>query len=278
MVLYAELGAIQAVRDPAVRLSSRPTKEWLAAMAALQGHTGRQARLYRGIVGALAIPAAFASLIDDDGTAALAFGAIHNGIICYELVVTDPQRRRRGHARRIIADSRRLGQGTGCHSSLPRGRSRQPAGCGALPSARLSRNLPVPLSTPTLRGLGPACLRIPADRPRPRRPASENGSRAAHSRPESDPDRAFRPVARAAPSSVSASSSAPTCRLKAIKSRANSSLTPGAKYCSEKPRVAFGPSGIQTSIDRLGNPGLIEIVVFGHSRWYCDCVTGPRTS
>ena len=103
LVLYAELGAIQGSRDPAVRLSSRPTKEWLAAMAALQGHTGRQARLYRGIVGALAIPAAFATLIDDDGTAALAFGAIHNGIICYELVVTDPQRRRRGYAQRIIA-------------------------------------------------------------------------------------------------------------------------------------------------------------------------------
>src|SRR4051812_32044027 len=56
--------------------------------------------------------------------------------------------------------------------------------------------------------------------------------------------------------------------LKAIRSFANSSLTPGAKYCSEKPLVAFGPSGIQTSSDRLGKPGLILIVRFGHSRWY----------
>lgn len=103
LVLYAEIGAIQAVCDPAVRLSPRPAKGWLAAMAALQGQTKRQASQYRGIVGALAIPAAFASLIEGDGIAALAFGAIHNAIICYELVVTDPQRLRRGHARRIMA-------------------------------------------------------------------------------------------------------------------------------------------------------------------------------
>ena len=113
LVLYAELGAIQGVRDPAVRLSSRPTKEWFAAMAALQGHTGRQARLYREIVGALAIPAAFAALIDDDGTAALAFGAIHYGIICYEF----GRHRPAAAAPRLCATdhrhSRRLGQGTG---------------------------------------------------------------------------------------------------------------------------------------------------------------------
>ena len=72
-------------------------------MAALQGHTKKQAQLYRRIVRALAIPAAFAVLIDDGGIGALAFGAIHRGLICYELVVTDPQRRRRGYARRIIA-------------------------------------------------------------------------------------------------------------------------------------------------------------------------------
>jgi GNAT superfamily N-acetyltransferase len=34
--------------------------------------------------------------------AALAFGAIHDGVICYESVVTDPRRLRRGYARRVI--------------------------------------------------------------------------------------------------------------------------------------------------------------------------------
>jgi N-acetylglutamate synthase len=69
----------------------------------LQRHTKRQAQLYRRIIRALAIPAAFAVLVDDDGVGALAFGAIHRGLICYESVVADPRRRRRGYARRIIA-------------------------------------------------------------------------------------------------------------------------------------------------------------------------------
>lgn len=102
LVLYAEIGAIPALRDSEVRLSPRPTREWLAAMAALQGQTKTQAGLYRGIVGALAIPAAFATLVDDGGPAALAFGGVHNAMICYESVVTDLQRRRRGYAQRII--------------------------------------------------------------------------------------------------------------------------------------------------------------------------------
>ncbi len=37
------------------------------------------------------------------GIAALAYGAIHDGLICYESVVTDPSRQRRGYARRVIS-------------------------------------------------------------------------------------------------------------------------------------------------------------------------------
>jgi N-acetylglutamate synthase len=102
LVLYADLAAIPVASDPAVRLSSRPTAAWLAAMAMLQRHGNKEAVLYRRIVGALAVPAAFAALADDDGIAALAFGAIHSGLICYESVVTDLRWRRRGYARRVI--------------------------------------------------------------------------------------------------------------------------------------------------------------------------------
>lgn len=103
LVLYRELDAAPARRDPAVRLSSRPTAGWFAAMAALQRQTKEQAALYRRIVGALTIPAAFAALQDDGGIAALAFGAVHDRILCYESIVTDPRRRRRGYGRRVIA-------------------------------------------------------------------------------------------------------------------------------------------------------------------------------
>lgn len=103
LVLYAEIGHIPAAHDPAVRILPRPSADWLAAMGVLQRHTKQQAALYRRIVGALAIPAAFAAFPEADGVAALGFGAIHDGVICYELIVTDPRRLRRGYARRLIA-------------------------------------------------------------------------------------------------------------------------------------------------------------------------------
>jgi hypothetical protein len=47
IVLYGDIDAVRAVRDPEVRLLSRPTSQWFAAMAALQRHTRREAGLYR---------------------------------------------------------------------------------------------------------------------------------------------------------------------------------------------------------------------------------------
>ena len=72
------------------------------AMAVLQNHSSDQAATYRRIVGQLAIPAAFAALSDEGGIVALAYGALHNGLLCYESVITDRLRRRRGWGRRIV--------------------------------------------------------------------------------------------------------------------------------------------------------------------------------
>jgi ribosomal protein S18 acetylase RimI-like enzyme len=102
-VRYGDLTALEAASDPAVQLLSRPTREWFAAMAALQKHTTEQRRTYRRIVGAIAIPAAFAALAIDGEFVALAFGAIHDRLLCYESVITDPRRQRRGYARRVVA-------------------------------------------------------------------------------------------------------------------------------------------------------------------------------
>jgi N-acetylglutamate synthase len=103
LVLYRELASPQA-RDPAIRLLPRPSPAWLAAMAALQPHTKKEAALYRRIVRAVAIPAAFAVLCDSEagGAAALAFAAVHRDVVCYQSVVTDPNHRRRGHACRLM--------------------------------------------------------------------------------------------------------------------------------------------------------------------------------
>ena len=101
-VLYGSIEDIEAARDPDVRLVDEPTPEWFGAMAVLQNHSSDQAATYRRIVGQLAIPAAFAALSDEGGIVALAYGALHNGLLCYESVITDRLRRRRGWGRRII--------------------------------------------------------------------------------------------------------------------------------------------------------------------------------
>jgi ribosomal protein S18 acetylase RimI-like enzyme len=101
-VLYGDIQGIETARDPDVSLLPQAIPEWFAAMAALQNHTTEQADTYRRIVGQLAIPAAFATLSIDGEIAALAYGAIHNGLLCYESVITDSRRQRRGYARRII--------------------------------------------------------------------------------------------------------------------------------------------------------------------------------
>jgi N-acetylglutamate synthase len=102
-VRYGDLTALEAANDSAVQLLSRPTREWFAAMAALQKHTTEQRRTYRRITGAIAVPAAFAGLAIDGQFVALAYGAIHDRLLCYESVITDPHRQRRGYARRVVA-------------------------------------------------------------------------------------------------------------------------------------------------------------------------------
>jgi N-acetylglutamate synthase len=102
-VRYGELIAVEMASDPDVQLLSRPTREWFAAMVALQNNNPEQRRTYRRIVGAIAIPSVFAALAIDGEFVALAYGAIHDRLLCYESVITNPRRQRRGYARRVIA-------------------------------------------------------------------------------------------------------------------------------------------------------------------------------
>jgi ribosomal protein S18 acetylase RimI-like enzyme len=103
LVLYGEMGGVATAADPAVQLLAQPSAEWFAAMALLQGYSEGQSRTYRRIVEALAVPAVFALLTGDGEPAALAYGAVSEGLLCYQSVVADRRRRRHGFARRIIS-------------------------------------------------------------------------------------------------------------------------------------------------------------------------------
>lgn len=101
-VLYAESGAVAATPDPAVRLAQRPSRQWFAAMTALQRHTPEQALAYRRIVRSVMVPAAFAALAIDGEVVALAYGTLLDRLFCYESVVTASHRQGRGYAGRVV--------------------------------------------------------------------------------------------------------------------------------------------------------------------------------
>jgi GNAT superfamily N-acetyltransferase len=100
VTLYAELEP--EPRDPGVEINTRPRSEWLTAMATLQGQTPEQAAVYARVVQSLAIPAGFAGLREASEWAALAYGAIDDGLLCCESVIVDRSRRGRGLARRMM--------------------------------------------------------------------------------------------------------------------------------------------------------------------------------
>lgn len=102
-VLYGPIEGMAAAPDQNVQLLSRATPEWFAAMAALQTQTIEQAGTYRRIVGQIVIPTAFAVLFEGLDIVALAYGAIHNRLLCYQSIITDSRRRRHGYGRRIVA-------------------------------------------------------------------------------------------------------------------------------------------------------------------------------
>src|SRR5262249_54950422 len=93
---------VGATADPAVGLLPRPEAQWLAAMAPLQNHSAAHRQTYRRIVEAIAVPVRFALLTVDGMPAALAYGALHAGLLCYESVITDPRHGRGGLARGVI--------------------------------------------------------------------------------------------------------------------------------------------------------------------------------
>ena len=87
----------------AVRLEPRPSDEWFAAMARLQGQAPDFHAGYREIVSGVIIPAAFAAFLVEGAAVALAYGTIHRGMLCFESVVTDAAHRRKGYSRRVLA-------------------------------------------------------------------------------------------------------------------------------------------------------------------------------
>lgn len=118
-ILHRNLASKPGQDVPAtVTLQTSVAESWLQALARIQGQSMSAQASSRALFGSIALPAAFsASLVPDGQIAAIAFGAVHDGIVCLNSVATDLAFRRRGHARlaveAILAWARREEQADG---------------------------------------------------------------------------------------------------------------------------------------------------------------------
>ncbi|MGZ5931845.1 MAG: GNAT family N-acetyltransferase [Rhizomicrobium sp.] len=93
--------------DPSIALDiheGRPKQEWLNAHRLLSRRTPEEAAALHAVLRSLAIPAFFGEARDEDGQiASVAYGAVHERMMCLNWVVTDPEQRRRGLSRATLS-------------------------------------------------------------------------------------------------------------------------------------------------------------------------------
>jgi GNAT superfamily N-acetyltransferase len=95
-------------------LEGRPSAEWLDAHRRLSRRSIAEAQALHAVLDVLAIPAFFGEARDADGQiASVAFGAIHERMMCLQWVVTDPEQRRRGLSRATLSSLLQRGREMG---------------------------------------------------------------------------------------------------------------------------------------------------------------------
>jgi N-acetylglutamate synthase len=95
-------------------LEGRPTRDWLAAHQRHSRRTPQEAKALHAVLDVLAVPAFFAEARDDTGEiASVAFGAIHEKLMCLQWVVTDPAQRHKGLSRAALSALLQRGRESG---------------------------------------------------------------------------------------------------------------------------------------------------------------------
>lgn len=106
LTLYADYSIAPAANPllPVELTPTPPSAEWLDARRRFQGLDNADGATLEKILGVLAIPAIFGAVRDEAGRiVSIAKGAVHNGIVCLNLVATDPAAQRRGYSRACVS-------------------------------------------------------------------------------------------------------------------------------------------------------------------------------
>ena len=93
-------------------VSQVPSEEWLSARMRFQNGPASERPKLEKILQQLAIPAVFAASRDEHGTiVSIAKGAVHDGIVCLNMVASDPSKLRRGYSRACLSAILRWARG-----------------------------------------------------------------------------------------------------------------------------------------------------------------------
>jgi len=115
--LHADLSLRQEAGDSAAELSSEAGMEWLTARQRLNGVDDAEQRIYKEMLASIVVPKAFAATRADGEIAAVAYGAITNGLTVIESVVTDAALRGRGLGKRTVGALLAWGRANGAQGA-----------------------------------------------------------------------------------------------------------------------------------------------------------------
>ena len=99
---YGAMDAVTAQHDAAVSFSDEPDAPWLDAFNTFHGRDPRERVIFQRIVRGIALRTAFVTLREQGVIASVAMGALHDGLLCIESVITSAQYRGQGHGRRML--------------------------------------------------------------------------------------------------------------------------------------------------------------------------------
>ncbi|MGF7169047.1 ribosomal protein S18 acetylase RimI-like enzyme [Sphingobium xanthum] len=101
--LYGDMDDLTLETAGQVSVADLPDEDWLSARDRLSGNDPTGCAAYRAIIASLLLPCGFAAARHEGRIASIAFGAIQDGLLALESVVTDPALRGLGLARQCVS-------------------------------------------------------------------------------------------------------------------------------------------------------------------------------
>jgi N-acetylglutamate synthase len=100
--LEADLSKLSEMECARLESCSSPSDEWIADKLRLSSMGPAQQQAYRAMLARISAPACFARIVEKGKGLSLAYGAIVDGILVIESVVTDPAHRGQGLAGKVV--------------------------------------------------------------------------------------------------------------------------------------------------------------------------------